>query len=724
MSGPADCRGEKEAFELLASLSIVPRVIDHIPVHTVAEWAPIAATIEPTPTLAKNIFLKGKKGELVLVFALASTKTDLKVVAKAVGSASGSLRLAPAELLLETLGVVEGSVTPLALVNDVKKCVIVALDANVLKVTSGTIAVHPCRNDKTALVTLAELQSFFKAVGSTVKVVDFEAESHADPAAEAAPKAEKAPKAAAAAKPSAPKKEDNVKGETKLGLNARKEDNIAEWYQQVITKAEMIEYYDVSGCYIIRPWAFEVWEMIRAWFGSRIKDSGVEDCYFPMFVSKTVLEKEKDHVEGFAPEVAWVTKAGDTDLEVPVALRPTSETVMYPYFSKWIRSHRDLPLRLNQWCNVVRWEFSHPTPFIRTREFLWQEGHSAYATQKEADDEVREILRLYAGVYEELLAVPVVQGIKTEKEKFAGGDYTTTVEAFIAAVGRGCQGATSHCLGQNFGKMFHIEFEDPAKNDGSKLIPVQNSWGLTTRTIGVMTMVHGDNIGVVMPPRVSAVQIVIVPVGITAKTTEEERKNLMDSCTRLANELKAAGFRAKADLRDNYSPGWRFNHWEVKGVPIRIELGPKELEAKTLALSIRHDSSKQSIAWDANLKDSFGKALDDIHAAMFNKAKTQRLEQTKQLTSWEDFTPALNNKCIVLAPWCGDRKCEDNIKKFSAEESKALVADVKEDERAPSMGAKSLCIPFDQPTLAEGVTCIFKGCTTKAVKWVLFGRSY
>jgi len=398
--------------------------------------------------------------------------------------------------------------------------------------------------------------------------------------------------------------------------------------------------------------------------------------------------------------------------------------VMYPYFAKWIRSHRDMPLRLNQWCNVVRWEFSHPTPFIRTREFLWQEGHSAFATKPEADAEVREILSLYASVYEDLLAVPVVQGIKTEKEKFAGGLYTTTVEAFIAAVGRGCQGATSHCLGQNFGKMFHIEFEDPSKTDGSKLIPWQNSWGLTTRTIGVMTMVHGDNTGVVLPPRVASVQVVIVPVGITAKTTPEQREELLNACADLQKQLRGFGFKAKADLRDNYSPGWRFNHWEVKGVPVRIELGPKELSEKKLALSLRYNGSKRTVDWDSKLKETFTALLDEIHNGMLQKARDQRLNQTKQVTNWAEFTPALNNKCCVLAPWCGELQCENDIKKFTAEESKALIAEGKEDERAPSMGAKSLCIPFDQPASVEGLTCVCKGCTKPALNWVLFGRSY
>jgi prolyl-tRNA synthetase len=368
-------------------------------------------------------------------------------------------------------------------------------------------------------------------------------------------------------------------GETRLGLEADKATQFTEWYQQVIVRAELIDYYDVSGCYILRPWSFKIWQAVQAWFDAEIGKLGVENSYFPMFVSQARLETEKDHVEGFAPEVAWVTRSGNTDLAEPIAVRPTSETVMYPAYAKWIQSHRDLPLKLNQWCNVVRWEFKYPQPFIRTREFLWQEGHTAFATYEESATEVRQILDLYKGVYEGLLAVPVVQGKKSDKEKFAGGLYTTTVEAFIPATGRGVQGATSHCLGQNFARMFKIEFEDPSKADGGKsLVWVrtsfahrergvraqacrekkrerrgayrralaqsqclpgspwtdrgrmgqQNSWGLTTRTIGVMIMVHGDNKGLVLPPRVAGVQVVVIPCGLTVKTAPEAKQALLD----------------------------------------------------------------------------------------------------------------------------------------------------------------------------------------------------
>lgn len=280
-----------------------------------------------------------------------------------------------------------------------------------------------------------------------------------------------------------------------------------------------------------------------------------------MFVSEKSLNREKDHIEGFSPEVAWVTKAGQSDLAEPIAVRPTSETVMYPYFATWIHSHRDLPLRLNQWCNVVRWEFKHPQPFLRTREFLWQEGHTCFLTKAEADVEVLQILDLYRRVYEELLAVPVIPGKKSEKEKFAGGLYTTTVEAFIPTTGRAIQGATSHCLGQNFSKMFEIMVDSEGK---SREFVWQNSWGITTRTIGVMTMVHGDDKGLVLPPRVASIQVVIVPTGITVKTSAADREMISKKTLELCAILKKGGIRCKADVRDNYTPGWKYNYWEVK----------------------------------------------------------------------------------------------------------------------------------------------------------------
>lgn len=447
-----------------------------------------------------------------------------------------------------------------------------------------------------------------------------------------------------------------------IGLTVTKEDNFPKWYEQVLSRTEMLDYYDVSGCYIIRPYAYAVWKKVQQFFGGEIEEMGVEDCYFPMFVTEAKLNKEKDHVEGFSPEVAWVTKAGQSDLAEPIAIRPTSETVMYPYYATWIRSHRDLPLRLNQWCNVVRWEFKHPQPFLRTREFLWQEGHTAFATKSEADKEVMDILDLYRRVYEELLAVPVVPGKKSEKEKFAGGLYTTTVEGFIPTTGRAIQGATSHCLGQNFSKMFEILVDNEQKERSHVW---QNSWGITTRTIGVMVMVHGDDKGLVLPPRVAQIQVIIVPCGLAAKTAPEIVQKVYDAAENLVKNLKQAGIRARADLRDNYTPGFKYNHWELRGVPIRLEIGPKDVAKNETRAVTRYNGQSSQLSLDG-IETTINDLLETIQDEMFKKAKNERDSRLVRLETWDKFVETLNNKCLVLAPWCEKVECEENVKERSA----------------------------------------------------------
>ena len=404
--------------------------------------------------------------------------------------------------------------------------------------------------------------------------------------------------------------------------------------------------------------------------------------------------------------MAWVTRSGDTELEAPIAVRPTSETVMYPIYAQWVRSHRDLPLKLNQWCNVVRWEFKHPTPFIRSREFLWQEGHTAFATKAEADVEVRHILDRYKAVYEQLLAVPVIQGVKSEKEKFAGGLYTTTVEAFIPATGRGIQAATSHCLGQNFAKMFGIEFENA---DGGRSLVWQNSWGLTTRSIGVAVMVHGDNTGLVLPPRVAPLQVVIVPIP-NAKLSDAERAGLVTGAEAAAEALRAAGVRVKVDGRDNYTPGWKYNYWELKGVPLRCEFGPRDLAAGTAVLVRRDSKEKETVALVA-LPARAAELLETIQASLLARATAERNARITKVYSWADFVPALDKKHMVLAPWCEDPASEEWVKKTSGKESEKGAA-------------KTLCIPFEQPPLAPNTPC-FTGYEGKmATCWALWGRSY
>ncbi|GAB1609594.1 bifunctional glutamate/proline--tRNA ligase-like [Argonauta hians] len=506
-----------------------------------------------------------------------------------------------------------------------------------------------------------------------------------------------------------------IKKVSRLGLEAKKEECLSDWYSQVITKAEMIEYYDVSGCYILRPWAYGIWEAIQSFFDKEIKKLGVENAYFPLFVSAQALQTEQTHIGDFAPEVAWVTKSGQSELVEPVAIRPTSETVMYPSYRKWVKSHRDLPIRINQWCNVVRWEFKHPQPFLRTREFLWQEGHTAFATFEEAAEEVMTILDLYSKVYTDLLAIPVVPGRKTEKEKFAGGDYTTTVECYISASGRAIQGATSHHLGQNFSKMFEIQFEHPETQE--KQFVYQNSWGLTTRTIGVMCMVHGDNIGLVLPPRVASIQVVIVPCGITASLDAPSRSKLLGMCETLNKTLKQNDIRSKADLRDNYSPGWKFNHWELKGVPIRIEIGPRDMKQNKF-IAVRRDNGEKIEMVNEDVSKKVQDLLDTIQSSLYARAKKDLDDYLCVCYNWNDFCNSLDQKKIIQSPFCGEISCEDKIKKDSAR-------DVVVEEGAPAMGAKGLCIPFQQPAeLKPGTPCIHPDCNNKAKYFTLFGRSY
>lgn len=384
-----------------------------------------------------------------------------------------------------------------------------------------------------------------------------------------------------------------------------------------------------------------------------------------------------------------------------------------------MQSHRDLPLRLNQWCNVIRWEFKQPTPFLRTREFLWQEGHSAFATEKETLDEVYKILELYTNVYEKLLAIPVIPGHKTEKEKFAGAQLTTTCEAYVHVNGRGIQGATSHFLGQNFSKMFGMQFEDPDQ-PGQKRFAYQASWGMSTRTIGAMIMIHGDDKGLVLPPKVASKQIVIIPCGITSSTPELEKNHLISVCNELLNRLKnEVQIRAILDDGDHYSPGWKFNHWELKGVPIRIELGPKDLALNRFVAVRRDNGIKESYdLLDAPIQ--MLNLLDKIQNDMFENAKTLMKKNLVVTESWSTLLEKLECKAIIMAPFCGRISCEDNIKKDSVKDEMEENATM-----GPLMGAKSLCIPIEQPKpIAPDTRCVHPSCDQKAKFYTLFGRSY
>ncbi|KAF3929647.1 hypothetical protein ABW20_dc0109410 [Dactylellina cionopaga] len=653
---------------------------------------------------------KSDPASLIVLLALEDSQTPSASVCKAVNVKEA--RLANEEAVSSALSVSTADVSPFSITKSNASTVKVVLDKLLLDYP-GRLGVHPNDSAQTFFVYWRELQDYLLGTEVEIVEVDFTSDIYL-------------PSSTGTAKPevkkAAPQKQsEKIEGAHLIGITVDKEVDFSGWYQQVLTKGDMLDYYDVSGCYILKPWSYTIWEHIQKWFDAKIKGIGVENCYFPMFVSSKVLEREKDHIEGFAPEVAWVTKAGNTDLEEPIAIRPTSETVMYPYYAKWIRSHRDLPLRLNQWNSVVRWEFKHPQPFLRTREFLWQEGHTAHLTFEAADGEVLQILDFYAGVYEQLLAVPVIKGKKTDKERFAGGLFTTTCEGYIPTTGRGIQGATSHCLGQNFSKMFGITVEDPSTKEGEereKLFVWQNSWGLSTRVIGVMVMIHGDNKGLVLPPRVAGHQVVIVPCGITAKTTGY-KDTLYEDIKKIAAQLTEAGIRVKADLRDGYSPGYKFNDWELKGVPLRLEYGPQDAK-KQQVLAARRDTGEKSPLSLPGLVESVQGLLDKIQNDLYQKAKLSFDANIEKISDWGSFVPALNRKKVILMPFCLEESCEDDIK----ERSKRTEGGEAEDAKAPSMGAKSLCRPFDQPEgLILGVTkCV--ACGKDAKEYCLFGRSY
>jgi prolyl-tRNA synthetase len=379
---------------------------------------------------------------------------------------------------------------------------------------------------------------------------------------------------------------------------------------------------------------------------------------------------------------------------------------------------------LNQWNSVVRWEAKQTTPFLRAREFLWQEGHTAHLTEEQAAEEVLQILELYAGVYEQLLAVPVVRGRKTEAEKFAGGYYTTTVEGYIPSNGRGIQGATSHCLGQNFSKMFDITVENPNKK-GEHIHVWQNSWGLSTRVIGVMVMIHGDDKGLVLPPRIAKIQSILIPVGLTAKMSAEEKEKHLKHLDEILAILKKAGVRAESDLRDGYTPAWKFNDWELKGVPLRIEFGPKDA-AKDVVSYARRDTGEKGTIPIADLATAVPALLETIQQDMYNRAEAAYREHRKIITNWDDVVPALDSKNVVLIPHCLTEPCEKRIKELTVSDGDAGADTLPDGQKAPSMGMKSLCIPFEQPDgIVPGETkCLNPECGKLAEKWCMFGRSY
>jgi prolyl-tRNA synthetase len=447
--------------------------------------------------------------------------------------------------------------------------------------------------------------------------------------------------------PAKPAKKDDEK---QMGITVKKSEDFSEWFTQVVTKSGLADYSIVSGCMVIRPLGMALWDNIRAACEPRLKAMGVQHSYFPLFIPESLLTKESKHVEGFTPECAWVTHGGHTKLGEKLAVRPTSEAIMYDSYSKWIRSWRDLPMKLMQWNNVVRWEFKHPTLLMRTREFLWVEGHTAFATKEEAAKEFNDIMALWKDVCANTLALHSIHGRKSEKEKFAGAEMTESLEFFVPN-GRMAQGPDAHADGQNFAKAYDITFLD---KEGNKQLVWQNTWAITTRMVGVLVAVHGDDKGLVLPPRIAPNKAVIVPI-----LFEDTKKDVLAACGKLAKEL--AHCAPILDDRDEYTPGWKFNEWELKGVPVRIELGPKDLKAGQAVLVRRDTGEKKSVKL-TDVCAAVDTMLDAMQNDLLARSKKMTEDAMVDVKSMDELIAAIKDKKVGRGPFCNAGDCEDHIK--------------------------------------------------------------
>ncbi len=466
------------------------------------------------------------------------------------------------------------------------------------------------------------------------------------------------------------------------------EEDFAKWYTDIVKKAELIEYTSVKGCMVIRPYGYAIWENIQRILDGMFKNTGHENVNMPMFIPESLLQKEKDHVQGFAPEVAWVTHGGSEKLEERLCVRPTSETLFCEHYANIVHSYRDLPKLYNQWVSVVRWEKT-TRPFLRSREFLWQEGHTIHATAEEAIEETERMLNVYADFCEKYLAIPVVKGKKTESDKFAGAVSTYAIEALMHD-GKALQAGTSHYFGDGFAKAFGIQYQS---RENKLEYPHQTSWGMTTRMIGAIIMTHGDNNGLVLPPAVAPIQAVIIPVA-------QHKAGVLEKARELESRLKASKIRVKLDDSDN-SPGWKYSEYEMKGVPVRIEIGPRDIENNQCVLVSRHNREKTVVSLD-ELEHAVGEKLKEVHDALYKAALENRERRTYACTSLEEITKTLEEKGdgFVKAMWCGDEACEDKVKELT--------------------GVGSRCIPFEQEQLSDTCVC----CGKKAKYMVYWGKAY
>ncbi|WP_101296366.1 proline--tRNA ligase [Halegenticoccus soli] len=499
-----------------------------------------------------------------------------------------------------------------------------------------------------------------------------------------------------------------------LGITESKEHSTGEWYAEVVQKAGLANYAPegMSGFIITRPRGYALWERIQSDLDAKFKATGVRNAYFPLFIPESYLEREKDIVEGFDPEVAWVTHGGREELEERLAVRPTSESIIAPYMSQWVRSHRDLPLRVNQWCSVVRWEATDTKPFFRTKEFLWQEGHTAHETREEAWDETMTRLDQYESVYEDTLAIPVLRGRKPEHDKFPGADTTTTVEALMPD-GKSVQGATSHYLGTSFAEAFDITFSDP---DEEERVAHTTSWGLSWRALGALIMTHSDDQGLVVPPAIAPEQVVVVPIW-----QEDTRDAVLEYAEGIAADLREAGVRVELDDRDERNPGFKFNEWELKGVPVRFEIGPNEVDDGEVTVVHRPDGEQVVEARDG-IVDAVEDHFDEVYGKLYARAEENLAENVRDADSREEILGTIGRYGgYVRAPWCGDEACEAEIKEQIAAE---IVMVPFEDDAASETrrGDDTAFAGEDLRLDLEGRDCAV--CGDEAVETAYFAKSY
>lgn len=466
-----------------------------------------------------------------------------------------------------------------------------------------------------------------------------------------------------------------------IGITVKKSENFSEWYTQVVIKAHLADYAPVKGLIVLRPYGYSIWESLKLSLDQKLKNTGHENGFLPVLIPESLLSKESDHFAGFTPEVYWVTHSGQTEIGDKLALRPTSEALAYSMYSKWIKSWRDLPMKINFWNTALRAEIKATKPFLRTSEFLWQEGHTVHTTKEEAEDEVMSILEMYKKTVEEELAIPVITGKKSEKEKFVGAVYTTTMES-IMPDGKALQMGTSHFLGQNFSKPFDVKFLD---KQNVETFAWQTSWGVSWRLIGALIMVHGDDKGLVLPPRVAPIQVVIVPIYYSPS----DRESVLAKASEIKKILTQRNLRVHMDERDEVTPGYKFHDWEMKGVPLRVEIGPKDIAKGKMVLVQRDNLKKMDLAFE-NTEEGILNILDEIQQRLFENAKNLLKVKTLKITDFEEFKSEMEKGAFVYAPWCGDAKCEEDIKESTGAEIRVIPFDAKEED--------SVCIVCKNPS--------------------------